>query len=146
MLKPIGGYFVNTLCFANWCKMYFPVFFLEKHRVKWIFRIILREHCETPIIIACRGWDNTKLETEGKNMNNDVARLIGIAIAAIETIGGGTVNPNFLREIGVELGKYREAYEEAYALATIDLEDMIADHIQLAVVATRTIDRRISLN
>lgn len=79
-------------------------------------------------------------------MNNDVARLIGIAIAAIEAMGGGTVNPDFLREIGVELGKHREAYEEAYSLATRDLEDMIADHIQLAVVATRTIDRRISLN
>ena len=79
-------------------------------------------------------------------MNNDVARLIGIAIAAIETMGGGTINSSFLKEIGVELGKHREAYEEAYALATIDLEDMIADHVQLAVVATRTIDRRISLN
>ena len=79
-------------------------------------------------------------------MNNEIARLIGIAIAAIETNGGGTINSSFLKEIGVELGKYREAYEEAYALATIDLEDMIADHIQLAIVATRTMDRKISLN
>ena len=79
-------------------------------------------------------------------MNNEIARLIGIAIAAIETIGGGTINSSFLKEIGVELGKHREAYEEAYALATIDLESVIADHIQLAIVATRTMDRKISLN
>ena len=79
-------------------------------------------------------------------MNNEIARLIGIAIAAIETIGGGTINSSFLKEIGVELGKYREVYEEAYALATIDLESVIADHIQLAIVATRTMDRKISLN
>lgn len=79
-------------------------------------------------------------------MNNEIARLIGIAIAAIEIIGGGTVNPDFLQEIGVELGSSREAYEEAYTLATIDLESVIADHIQLAIVATRTMDRKISLN
>ena len=78
-------------------------------------------------------------------MNNEIARLIGIAIAAIETIGGGKVNPDFLREIGVEL-EHREAYEEAYVLASLDLESVIADHIQLAIVATRTIDRKPSLN
>ena len=79
-------------------------------------------------------------------MNNEIARLIGIAIAAIETIGGGTINSSFLKEIGVELGKHTEAYEEAYALASMDLENVIADHIQLAIVATRTIDRKPSLN
>ena len=79
-------------------------------------------------------------------MNNEIARLIGIAIAAIETIGGGTINSSFLKEIGVGLGKHREAYEEAYTLASMDLENVIADHIQLAIVATRTIDRKPSLN
>ena len=79
-------------------------------------------------------------------MNNEIARLIGIAVAAIETIGGGAINSSFLKEIGVELGKYTEAYEEAYALASLDLESVIADHIQLAIIATRTIDRKVSLN
>ena len=79
-------------------------------------------------------------------MGNDVARLMGVAIAALEVIGGGTINPNFLKEIGIELGKYREAYEESYAYATLDLEDVIADHVKLAIIATRTLDRKVSLN
>ncbi len=79
-------------------------------------------------------------------MNNDVARLIGIAIAAIETIGGGAVNPDFLQEIGIDMGKYTEVYTEAYALASNDLEDVINDRVTLAIVATRLGVQKVSPN
>ncbi len=79
-------------------------------------------------------------------MGNDIARLLGIAVAAIETIGGGTINSSFLKEIGVGLGKHREAYEEAYALASNDLEDVINDRVTLAIVATRLGVQKVSPN
>jgi hypothetical protein len=96
--------------------------------------------------LQAAGGKQQILKIEETKMGNDIARLLGIAVAAIEIIGGGAVNPDFLQEIGVQLGEHKEAYEEAYALASMDLENVIADHIQLAIVATRTMDRKISLN
>jgi len=79
-------------------------------------------------------------------MGNDIARLLGIAVAAIETIGGGTVNPDFLQEIGIDMDKYTEVYTEAYALASNDLEDVINDRVTLAIVATRLGVQKVSPN
>jgi hypothetical protein len=62
MLKPTGGYFVNTPAFANWGKMFLEVFFLEKHRLEWIFRISLKIFTPKFVIIAGGGGQATNPE------------------------------------------------------------------------------------